>query len=464
MKNVLLITLLLTFTSYSQNNFSIDKDARIYDLPGEDFLTTVIINDKIVVKHYDGNGNIVWSDSLSFIPDISPVYNNKVARFKNTDEYILSAFADPTPETVFWQTLGNDTLVYQFTKLNLSSHTFTSSIVDTFSCKSVDLLELKDTSIYLFVADNSINTYPFNHATYSLNPSMEKSTIAPLDSITTYPFGWSFYVYGDSIYRYQSIDSYHAIHKYSTDISLVQTSYAYIYTNQDQSKEFFRRSINYDSIFVFTQGQTSGSNLIRWKMNWMDINLNTINTTEFDSPLTPNEISRYEITFNNVELDKINKRIFILGRDPYSMAGSGNSQKIFVYDYNFNLICEIPVIQGNDLINTLISLNDKVYLKVRNNFSEMLYEQSCEFLNLTIVPNKNRFKLFPNPTNSEIHISNSEYNKLSIILLSSDGKQLLKMAGMDPLIKIDLKDHATGIYFVKISDEFKSEVIRIIKE
>lgn len=463
MKNLLLFILLFSGKAISQNNYSLQKEIQIYDIPGGEFLTAITKNDSTFINHYDVTGNIIWGDTLTFSPQISPVYLNEITRFKNSNDYVISVFADPTPLTPFWQSFSNDTLVYQFSKLDLSSHNFTGSLIDTFSCKSVDLIELKDTSIYLLVSDLSLDPSPFNHTTYSLNSSMELSLIAPLDSVSTNTWGWSYFVCGDSIYKHQSIEDYHTMDKFSFQMSTLSTNSTNLITSQDYNFSYFKNVLNCDSLFVFTQGTTSGSYAVQWRMDWLNLSLDPISSVVFNSPLTDQSPLRYSTGFNNFAIDKVNKRIMILSKDEAPMP-SNVVQKIFIYDFNFNLECEIPIGIGNDQENSLIELNDRVYLRNDNSLNTELTKIDCSTLAIEEQITKKEFDISPNPTQSNISISNPDQKALSIIVLSSDGKQLIKLCSMEKMVSLDLSSLPKGLYLLQINEGTKTETTRIIKD
>lgn len=463
MKYLLLFSLLLTVNVFSQSNYVLQKNATIYDMPSGEFLTAVVIQDTVFIKQFDVLGNLIWEDTLTFTPTISPVYLNEIARFKNTDEYVISTFVDPTPSTPFWHSFSNDTLVYQFTKINLNNHTYTGNIIDTFSCKSMDMVELNDTSIYLLFSDYSINANPFNHITYSLNSVMDLSLIAPMDSVTTYPWGWSIIVFGDSIYKHQSMEGTHVIEKYNFQMSSLETNWSSLTTSQFYNMSYYKKMINKDSVFIFTQGTSSGSPYVQWRMDWLNLSFSVINTTTFPSPLTDNSISRYYSTFDNVAIDRTNRRILIMSTDEAPIA-SNVYQKIFIYDFNFNLVCEIPVTFGGDLENSLIELNDLVYLRNDNAVNSKLIKIDCSILALEEAVTNRKIELFPNPTHSTISISNPDKKPLSIVVLSTNGKELIKSSKQESLISLDLNHLPNGMYLIEIFDGSNTEIKRIIKE
>lgn len=61
------------------------------------------------------------------------------------------------------------------------------------------------------------------------------------------------------------------------------------------------------------------------------------------------------------------------------------------------------------------------------------------------------FKIYPNPANNEIFISNENLNILEIQIIDSQGRTLgLIVKAVSPLITIDVRDFIKGLYYLKI--------------
>ncbi|NDC92791.1 MAG: hypothetical protein EB087_03635, partial [Flavobacteriales bacterium] len=63
MKILLFVFVIILENSFAQNIYTIQKDAKIYDLPGGDFLTAKHINNKTLLTHIGITGNVIWEDS-----------------------------------------------------------------------------------------------------------------------------------------------------------------------------------------------------------------------------------------------------------------------------------------------------------------------------------------------------------------------------------------------------------------
>lgn len=457
MKNLLLIILLISFKSFTQSNYTITKDAIIYDLAGGEFLTAKLINSKTHLKHYDVLGEVIWEDSIAFQGLNGLIKFNSISQFLGTNNFVISMINDLTPD--YSNIYFNDTLIYQFTKLDLANHQFTNSVVDTFYTKGDFMLNFSDTSIYLFVSDRTnSNAGYLNYSTYSLNQDLETTLVAPHDSMVSFNGGVNKFLKVDDqivLYQIQYTIAQNLMKRYSTDISLISYNYFNSITNNSTfDSPYYTRHWNDDSLFVFTQGTTSGSNVVQWRMDWRDLVLSPINSTTFLTPFTnypsPSYSTYYSTNTNRVAIDKINKKIMILTVENGNLEDEID-QKIFVYDFEFNLICVIPISIGTKTTNLLQELNEKVYLKVKNPTETVLYEMSCLFNNISEVID-DEITIYPNPTNEKITIKNATLGT-TISIFDTTGK-LVYTSVMDNESKtIEVSTFDEGIYFVHTNNE-----------
>lgn len=68
---------------------------------------------------------------------------------------------------------------------------------------------------------------------------------------------------------------------------------------------------------------------------------------------------------------------------------------------------------------------------------------------------KNEFLLYPNPTSGELILKTEQKENLQIVVYNVLGEIILKQNILETESKISLKEHATGIYFVKILENGK---------
>lgn len=463
MKTTLLLLLLISINVFSQSDYKVDKNATIYAVPGGELLTAVVKNDTIFVKHIAANGQLIWEDNLIFSPQLFPIYLNEITRFKNTDDYVISVVADFTPQTPYIQNFQTDTLIYEFTKFNLTSHLFTGNVVDTFSCYNIHLVEIGDTSMYLIAAENTQGEPLKKYTTYALNSSMEMNLVAPSDSMSTVLMFWKEYVFDDTIFRLHSVSNYLVLDKFTTDISFIESLSISTSTVDDFNSIFFREIVNKDSLLVITLGETNSNYSRHWQFKWLDLSLNNIHEVEIEAPRFAIDNDYYQLNFDNIEIDQVNKRILILGTYWPSATSTDTPQKLFLFDFDFNLICEISMKLGDYSKNSLISLHDLVYLRVSDQDEDLLYRLGCHLLGMDQIESNFSVEIYPNPATTEIYVSNPESKLLTIELITLEGKQISKTTEQSSFQTLDLTDLQVGIYLIKISDGIHTSIKRFAK-
>jgi hypothetical protein len=464
MKILLFVVVSVLGKAFAQNSYTIQKEAKIYDLPGGDFLTAKHINNKTHLTHIGQTGNVIWEDSLAFQINLDTTYFSWIAGFKNSTEYIVAMMSDLTPNTFPWIGNDNDTLVYQFSKLNLSTHQFTAHLIDTFQTQGITRpIEFSENAIILTPANQTPGVSPLlNLASISLDPTMLLTPIAPTNAVVISPAAWSPCHFDDTIYMHQSQEFLHTIGKYNANFDLLQENFAEITTGEDINRAFYQKPISFDSLLVFTQGTTSGNPYTEWRMDWRKMDLTEINHETFPSPIIPNTTWNYRTSFDKIAVDKTTKTIMVLANE----EGADNInliQKIFIYDYSFNFLCEIPITLGKKSSNTLIELNNRVYLKTVNFTNSELILVTCEMADIIENIYESELWVYPNPTADMLYFEVQGTEELqSVALFDLNGKQkdvVLVSSSMD------MKEVPSGIYIAEVLfTSGRKQTIRVVKE
>jgi Secretion system C-terminal sorting domain len=71
--------------------------------------------------------------------------------------------------------------------------------------------------------------------------------------------------------------------------------------------------------------------------------------------------------------------------------------------------------------------------------------------------------IFPNPSQDEITISKQDENPINFSITDVTGKEMQSGILQEKVNKIDLKNINTGLYFIKLSEEEKSKVFKLMK-
>tara|TARA_Y100000815_G_scaffold25248_1_gene21192 strand:- start:151 stop:1539 length:1389 start_codon:yes stop_codon:yes gene_type:complete len=73
-------------------------------------------------------------------------------------------------------------------------------------------------------------------------------------------------------------------------------------------------------------------------------------------------------------------------------------------------------------------------------------------------------QIHPNPTSSILNIENNSHSELEISIFDINGKTIFKSHSGNSTIQIDIKNNASGIYFLKLTSEAKSSIYKFVKE
>lgn len=71
--------------------------------------------------------------------------------------------------------------------------------------------------------------------------------------------------------------------------------------------------------------------------------------------------------------------------------------------------------------------------------------------------------LYPNPVVDVLKIDRGNNDALTIVITNSSGKQMYKTSAIEQITELDLSDYSSGVYFVKVSNETNSQIVRIVK-
>jgi len=449
---LLLLSALIFGNVFSQQSYIIPRNAELYELPQGGFLSLNLLNNKTHIKQYDVSGSIVWEDSLAFQLPLDSVRFNWISRFKNSDQYIISMNRSISQDEIIFNN-ENDTVIYQFTKLNLQTHQFESQRLDTIISRYIYPLEFNDTSIYLYASFVDPAYAPLiSHNTLSINSDLELSLVAPYDSagvVNGYYF--RYYKFDDTIYQHSYIRDLHFMNSYTQDMSLKSNHYRELSSDPLDNVPLYEDALNKDSLFMFTQRTSNEFETGReCGMKWVKYDLSTINSTEFLLP--PHEITDYF----KVATDRIKKRIVVL-------TNAGN---LYFYDYNFALKCMLSL--GSEASSgKLTELNGRIYLQMEEGDYDELSLLECDepgFTTGITYTDIDVIDIFPNPSSDFVNIRNDQSRLLSVKLFSTDGKIMKILKSEEELIRMDISSLEAGIYLISVEYENHVQIGRIVKE
>lgn len=128
----------------------------------------------------------------------------------------------------------------------------------------------------------------------------------------------------------------------------------------------------------------------------------------------------------------------------------------------------VPYAEGNDFIGVAVS-DSEVHCTWANQTGNIpqIFTNTAGFVSaVTVLPNENGIKIYPNPTSDFIFIEQpNENKKLKVVITSVDGKELVQQYFTNTKTEIDLKSFSAGVYFVNVFDEKNRKVglCRVVK-
>ncbi|MFC0603093.1 M28 family peptidase [Winogradskyella pulchriflava] len=124
--------------------------------------------------------------------------------------------------------------------------------------------------------------------------------------------------------------------------------------------------------------------------------------------------------------------------------------------------------------NTIIpgATNQTFVPTVNGNYRVSISNGSCEEIsacyNFTTLSaeefTKEDIQIYPNPVNNILNISNNTNTKLHISVVDITGKEIKKLKSKKESIQINLKNNASGVYFIKLTSKAKSSTYRFVKD
>ncbi|KGO94494.1 hypothetical protein Q767_13075 [Flavobacterium enshiense DK69] len=193
-----------------------------------------------------------------------------------------------------------------------------------------------------------------------------------------------------------------------------------------------------------------------WKNNVN--NITKVNMKVASGSVVGNLYLRFNLkqTFNNSNNESM-FRVLVNGNVLETIRPTTSNQDAFVtYEYDLT-----PYL-GNDLRISLQhigkssggTIGDKAFL------DNIVFSPSSLLSNEEVV--WSNLKVYPNPTKNQITVSNSEIlSKIEIINIT--GQVLFSNKPNQSEVKLDLSDYPVSVYFVRVTSDNKSAIIKIVK-
>ncbi|MBL7899036.1 MAG: hypothetical protein JNJ99_10910, partial [Crocinitomicaceae bacterium] len=323
----------------AQNFFELPKNGIICDVPGQTFFYSYLNGDALIVSEYDETGNILETDSVDvYVGSIS----NKVISllpFGTSQEYLI-IYRSILPSVVY---TTSDTTLYTFVRYSGVTDQIEAVNNDTLINYFLHSESYNDTSVYLF-EDHYFGYSGFQYPTNTLEvgPDLILDQIAPLDSIEKSYLANSYEFINDSFLVFQEVGQYSvALGSFAPDGSNYSEQDHILMPVADYNYIDFFSLVGQDSILLFYQGSNSGTYVNTWNFYLFDLQLNVINSSQTLSKNVFHPFWGEYLYYDRMSAEGVGvfqDKIYLLAH----LTGD-DSIKIFRYDLNFNLECDMTI-------------------------------------------------------------------------------------------------------------------------
>lgn len=441
----------------SQSYMEYPNNTLFHDVPGNTYLATYIENSKTIVSEIDDSGNILWRDSIAFNGGQTNYTVNKIVKFKGMDLY---AILMEKPYYVSTIAADSDTSIIQLSAFSLGSQQFLNSTVDTTVSSlatavggGFQLISHKDSSLLLF------NTFVPTTMAIELSKISPTLSIDHINTVNPPPSSLYFNTFysnpidsilsGPSTFNDFQSDEFHLFIDMYDDSLINRTEYSHVFsTGFDDSYSMLSHVHSKDSILCVMRNyqplppiSNQNPNYERWKFTWLDYRLNVLNEHNIEAPA--DGMLHY---YQEISALVNNNKIYV-----YAGANSSN-YRIFVYDFNFNLECQIPIYLHDYSLSYLSRINEHVYLSCRKNDSTEYYKvDGCNSIssadNMTDTAS---VEIYPNPANSIITLSSDISSIEQINVYAINGERIRSINTNTQKLQLDVSDFTKGIYVISV--------------
>ncbi|MBK6952350.1 MAG: T9SS type A sorting domain-containing protein [Crocinitomicaceae bacterium] len=463
MKNQLLLLfgICASLASTSQTYFQLPAWGVLKDGSDNIFYYSHLEDSFVYVTEYDLLGSPIWQDSVEIELGVANTGISKILQFGNTSDYLI-IFETKAPGLI---ASPSDSMLCSFIRFNSITQQIVGINTDTLIHFDLSACEVNDTSIYLFQDHYYIyEGFQYPTRTLEIGTDLLITEIAPLDSIE------KSYTSNEYVFRNDSLETYPIMGDYSVAKGTFgldgsnYNEYSYnLVSSSDHNYVDFFKPIGQDSIFLFFQGSSGGTNVNYWHFFLFDDQLNILNSdvgysikvydTFFGGYLYYDRMSQ-----NGV--DVINNNIYLLAHLPGS-----DTIKIFRYDLSFNLECSFNVLGNGHSYGDFIKINNRIYYSSTIGQTKYFFElDDCDFALGNKIDAPIEISFFPNPVSSILTLNVPASNLTQITIYDITGNLVYKTEKTEAAqIQIDVSAFNTGQYLIHLMTEENLFISKFVK-
>lgn len=458
----LTLALIVVFNLTAQDFLSFPEGTRFFDVPGSTFLTVQKTGTNIKITEHEQDGHTRWTESFEFpvlSPDDTIILINDIKRFGDTNEYLLSVLCRQPQQGT---SIFNIPSIHLSVKLSLEEQAITDTSTLLLPGGIINLAEMNDTTISIFTL-RYISSDENGFEVCNINPGLDTTFIAAWDSVPYFYSDHEFKYHDNLIYNYYVWPGYIGLSKHNSNASIMSQTSQGLYGQGPFENTNVDFDVFDDQFFAFSQSYGYSSST-QWRMFLLNKNLEIINYHSFypiESYLPTGESISYTMNDNDVIIT--NDYIYILGHRDNQYK---DKLTIFVYNHNFDEVCQLPLNTIYNPDKAIVKINDKAYYRITFNETEHNYYliDGCELNYLSVgETNTVDFAVYPNPSQSIFNIQNLKNEHLKIRALNLQGKEIASFNSASANIQVDLESYPNGIYLLEIISTKGKTTQRVIK-
>lgn len=441
------IVLLQAFAAGAQDHYLFPPGTQLYDLPGDDFLTYHIADNKVYLEKRDVTGTVLWSDSL----------NNDGAL--DADQFYIQRFGQTSDYRVLLEgNFTSDSMIVLHATLSLADGQLQAFRTDTLhGYYYISTCSPADTAVYLFT-NRGIGNDTYMHDVFSISTGGD---LTPVTAVTTHPthmYNYRFFSRAGGIY--ELYNNYGDLYSRQFDLQL-QPLAGIDSTDCIEEYNFgaplLKQLKGDDSLFVLYYAYDFSAYNEAWVFAWFTPELEELLVYDHVYSTTPDPY--YSLDFNDVVLTS--EYIYLLS---YYMDGPPlpPARRMFVYDHAFQPVCDYETAPSTD--NHLTLLNNETYIiQDDNNGVELFRATVCGIFGQeeqSIL----QLSVFPNPAKGNMMVTFEPGSIQTLEVGDLSGKRLLQLTSeqfSEGTAVMDLSGLDNGIYWVRAAGAVGIAVERI---
>lgn len=438
----LLIALLclMKIVVVAQKHYSFETKTKVYDAYSSYFSAARVEGNQVLLQVRDFIGLRVWIDTLNQDNALDRIDSISFCQFGNSNKYCI----------FLQQRLSDDSL-----RISYSTYTYdTYNVLSTFTqnIRSDEVFKVTKAGLGIYLFTNRFDSGGMiKHDVYRIYAGMKMDDQPVKTDVTTGPvygvYDYSVNFNGSEIVtlRNDGTGKMFAKH-YDFGMNPVGAETS---TNSVSDYSFtvpYVPNFKKDSLFIFYYGYKQNTIENAWILSSTNDRLDAYVSTAY-----PYETGAGKTFYGVVDVMDHAGDYFVLGA--YNDGSLNHPQKIFVYDYDFNLKCEIPLYFQEGSLNRLKVINDRIYICSDNGQSFDMYQiENCSIpSSLTKVDaSLVGFTIYPNPANGKVSLElHQNFIGKTISVTSALGQLVGTYQANSTNVELDLSG-VSGIYFVEV--------------